>query len=109
MKESALKKKIRKDLPADAWKFSPVQTGMGVSGIPDILVCIPTVIKQEDVGKTFGLFVGIEAKVGYNKPNPRQLLQLREIDKAGGVALVVTGKDKQPYKTERIKNKPLTP
>lgn len=104
MKESTLKTKIRKDLPKGAWRYSPVQVGMGASGIPDIIACVPTVIKQEDVGKTFGLFVGIEAKVGYNKPTKLQRAQLRGIAKAGGMALVITGQDKKPYRTERIGN-----
>jgi len=103
MKESTLKTKIRKDLPAKAWRFSPVQMGMGASGVPDIIACVPTVIRQEDVGKTMGLFVGIEAKVGKNKPTKLQMIQLKGIAAAGGNALVITGQDRQPYKTEKIK------
>ena len=103
--ESDLKEDIKKDLPTGSWVFSPVQTGYGSGGIPDILSCIPTVIKQSDVGKTFGMFVGIEAKMGKNKPSALQQGQLEGIAAAGGSALVITGqKDKSiPYKIERVK------
>lgn len=102
MLESYLKTKIKKDLLEKAWYYSPVQMGRGASGIPDIIACMPTVIRQEDVGKTLGLFVGIEAKVGSNKPTPLQTRQLQEIAKAGGMALVITGQDKKPYVIDRV-------
>lgn len=101
--ETDLKKKIKKDLPPDTWNFSPVQMGMGKSGIPDILCCVPMIIKQADVGKTFGMFVGIEAKVRGNTPTPKQQLQLDEIAVASGVALVITGEKGKPYMIERIR------
>jgi hypothetical protein len=92
MKESDLKNKIKKRLDAQgAWSFAPVQFGMGASGIPDRIACVPTEIKQEDVGKTFGLFVGIEAKLKGNTPTPLQWKQLKGIARAGGMALVITG------------------
>ena len=102
--ESDLKKDIKEDLPIGSWQYAPVQTGYGAGGFPDIICCIPTVIKQEDVGKTMGLFVGIEAKMGSNKPSALQQEQLEGIAAAGGSALVITGqKDKSiPYKIERV-------
>ena len=103
--EAAVKKQIHKDLKAlGAWKFSPMQMGMGAGGIPDIICCKPVVITQEDVGKTFGLFVGIEAKIDYNKPTKLQMFQLKGIAAAGGMALVATGTTKKglEYKLERI-------
>ena len=101
--EASLKKTINKDLDKlGAWHYAPCQMGYGVAGIPDIIACRPTVIKKEDVGKTFGLFIGIEAKINYNKPTAKQMHQLKEIAKAHGMALVITGKKGQPYKTERI-------
>ena len=103
--EKDLKEDIKADLPAGSWNFAPVQTGMGRGGIPDIIACVPTVIKQEDVGKTFGMLVGIEAKMRGNKPSALQQEQLEGIAAAGGSALVITGqKDKKiPYRIERIK------
>ena len=101
--EASLKKKINKDLDKiDAWHYAPVQMGMGASGIPDIIACKSLKIKPSDVGKTFGLFVGIEAKVKGNKPTKLQMYQLKGIAKAGGQALVVTGERGKPYKIEKI-------
>jgi len=105
MKESDLKDKLRKKIRAKgAWCFSPVQMGYGASGIPDIVACVPYKIKSEDVGKTFGLFIGIEAKMGNNTPSPLQWDQLRGIKAAHGKALIVTGKNKKglPYKVEEV-------
>lgn len=102
--ETSLKKKIKKDCDAKGWwSFAPTQSGMGASGIPDRICCAPTTIKPEDVGKTMGLFVGIEAKVKGNRPTKLQQHQLEGIAAAGGVALVVTGEKGKPYTTERIK------
>lgn len=47
------------------------------SGTPDILACLD------------GRFIGIEAKAGSNKPTELQLHNLRRIDEAGGLALVI--------------------
>jgi Holliday junction resolvase len=47
------------------------------NGTPDILACLG------------GRFIGIEAKAGSNKPTDLQLQNLRRIDEAGGVALVI--------------------
>ena len=105
MKESDLKKKIKQDFDKmGAWSYAPVQHGMGANGIPDRIACVPTVIKQEDVGKTLGLFVGAEAKMKGNKPTKLQKVQLDGIAAAGGKALVITGEKGKPYKVEEIKN-----
>lgn len=101
--EADLKKTIKKDFDKKgAWSYAPVQHGMGANGIPDRIICMPTVIKQEDVGKTMGLFVGAEAKMKGNKPTKLQTVQLKGIAKAGGVALVITGEKGKPYKIERV-------
>ena len=101
--EASLKKKIKSDCDAMGWwSFAPVQQGMGASGIPDRIVCVPTVISPEDVGKTMGLFTGIEAKVKGNKPTALQMSQLKGIAAAGGMALVITGEKGRPYVVERI-------
>jgi Holliday junction resolvase len=60
-----------------AYYFHPVTGGFGRSGVPDIVVCYE------------GRFVGIECKAGKNKPTKLQELNLRQIENAGGIALVV--------------------
>jgi hypothetical protein len=50
---------------------------MGAMGIPDILACL------------HGRFIGIEAKAGTNTPTAIQLANLKKIDAAGGLALVI--------------------
>ena len=47
------------------------------NGTPDILACL------------HGRFIGIEAKSGTNKPTDLQTLNLKRIDDAGGLALVI--------------------
>jgi len=102
--ETDLKKKIKEDFDKKgAWSYAPVQTGYGVSGIPDRIICLPVVIKQEDVGKTFGMFVGMEAKVGKKLPTKLQQIQLDGIVAAHGVALVINGVKGKPYTVRRVK------
>jgi Holliday junction resolvase len=47
------------------------------NGTPDILACL------------HGRFIAIEAKAGKNKPTDLQTLNLKRIDEAGGLALVI--------------------
>ena len=105
MNEAAFKKKLKKQLPPNTWAFAPVQTGRGMGGVPDLLCCVPTLITQEDVGKTVGRFVAIEAKIHPNKTTPLQDYQLEGIAAASGKAMVITGYKgpKKPYKIEEIK------
>lgn len=60
-----------------AYRVMPVSNGMGAHGIPDFLVC------------HCGRFIGIEAKAGNNLPTGLQMSNLRRIEEAGGVALVI--------------------
>lgn len=74
-----------------AWWFMVVSNGMGRVGCPDFITCIPYTIKPEDVGRTVGLFAGIETKspgkVGNTTPNQdRELAAIRD---ARGLAVVV--------------------
>lgn len=76
--EGKVKKKVQQILKdRGAYYFSPVTGGFGRSGVPDIVVCF------------HGRFVGIECKAGNNKPTALQLKNLDDIEKAGGVALVI--------------------
>jgi Holliday junction resolvase len=76
--ETKVKNKVVAQLKAlGAYYFYPVTGGFGRSGVPDIVGCYQ------------GLFFGIECKAGGNKPTKLQDLNLRQIDMAGGIALVV--------------------
>ena len=76
--EKAVKNKVVAQLKTlGAYYFYPVTGGYGSSGVPDIVGCYE------------GLFFGIECKAGKNKPTKLQDLNLRQIDTAGGIALVV--------------------
>jgi Holliday junction resolvase len=76
--EGRVKAAAKKLLEAHgAYFFMPVSNGMGSHGIPDILACLN------------GRFIGIEAKAGKNKPTDLQTLNLKRIDEAGGLALVI--------------------
>lgn len=56
------------------------------SGIPDLLVCCN------------GYFVAIELKAPNGKPSDLQKYQIRQIKKAGGVALVLYPNDFEEFK-----------
>lgn len=83
MKESQLVQSIRKYLATLPncffWKEHGGQ--YGTAGIPDIIVCFN------------GRFVGLEAKVGSNKPTVLQAATIEQIRKAGGTAAVVRSVD----------------
>ena len=71
-------KKYLSSLPL-CWFYMPVQNGMGITGIPDILACIN------------GRFVGIETKAPgkLNTVTVNQAMQLDNIRKAAGFSIVV--------------------
>lgn len=56
------------------------------SGIPDMLVCCN------------GYFIGLELKAPKGKPPDLQIYNLREIDKAGGFAILLYPKDFDKFK-----------
>lgn len=78
--EGRVKAGVKKTLTSlGAWFYMPVQNGMGVVGIPDIIACID------------GRLVAIETKAPGKLSNvtPNQANQLNMILAAGGVALVI--------------------
>ena len=76
--EVLVKKKIHAALAAaGAYKVNYIGGMMATNGTPDILACVA------------GRFVGIEAKAGSNKPTALQIKALRDIEQAGGLALVI--------------------
>lgn len=80
--EAKVKKSVRQVLDRlGAYYVMPVTGGYGNQGAPDFLICFK------------GLFYGVECKAGKGKPTELQLLNMRNIIKAGGVALVVYESD----------------
>lgn len=76
--EAKVKKKVRALLEQHgAYYAMPVTGGYGASGVPDFLVC------------HHGRFIGIETKAGTNKPTALQLSNMKRIELAGGMTLVV--------------------
>jgi hypothetical protein len=76
-KVKAAVKKLLKE--RGIWYYMPVQNGMGVTGIPDLICCWD------------GQFLAIETKAPGKLANlsANQENRLREIDAAGGYAIVV--------------------
>jgi hypothetical protein len=76
--ESKVKLKVKKVLDElGAYHFSPMMTGYGHSGVPDIIVCYS------------GMFIGIECKSGKNVPTLLQESNMKRIRGAGGYTIVV--------------------
>lgn len=85
--EAKVKDKIKKIIKdAGGYYALPVMTGMAQNGTPDILACIK------------GTFLGIEAKAGRGKVTKIQVVQLRKIDAAQGLAVVVNEKNLDAFK-----------
>ena len=95
--EKAVKLKIQailKDL--GAYYVMPIGTGYGNAGVPDFLVCLN------------GYFIGIEAKAGKGKTTALQDKNLRQIEAAGGYALIVNEQNLPDLKAlllEQMKSK----
>jgi len=78
VKEKWVKAQVTKYLKSiGAYYFFPVASAYMSTGVPDIVACIQ------------GRFVGIECKVGNNKPTVLQLKNLEAIKHNEGVAMVV--------------------
>jgi len=76
--EGMVKKKVTKILKDHgAYYFTPVTGGFGQSGVPDIVACF------------HGQFIGIECKAGKNKPTALQQKNLDDIEKMGGISMVI--------------------
>ena len=76
--ETKVKRAVVKILDAhQAYHFFPATHGYGRSGVPDIVACYK------------GYFIGIECKAGKGVPTALQLRELRFIEEAGGISMVV--------------------
>jgi hypothetical protein len=60
-----------------AYYSSPLTGGFGNSGVPDILCCYK------------GWFIGIECKANGGKPTRLQQMHLDDIERQGGIALLI--------------------
>lgn len=79
--ERKVKKKVIEMLKArGAYYAMPVASGFGNAGVPDILACCN------------GRFVGIECKANGGKATALQLSNLKQIENAGGMALIIDEK-----------------
>lgn len=69
-----------------AWTVKVISANK--SGIPDIIACVPTVITQDMVGTTIGIFVGAEIKNpnGEGVTSPLQKRNIKQIINAGGLS-----------------------
>lgn len=84
MKEKDLRTKIKKALEAKGYFVAVIhQTGYGVIGLPDLVVCAD------------GLFIGIEVKLPgrESRLTERQSRILKAIEGAGGTAEMCTSVD----------------
>jgi hypothetical protein len=98
--EGRVKDEIKKFLrKLQAYFHMPVQNGMGAPAL-DFHTCIPIVITPAMVGKTIGVYVGIEAKAPGKQPTPRQTRTMSDIQDAGGIAICV---DQQNINEEMAK------
>jgi Holliday junction resolvase len=79
--EGKVKAKITKILKAHpgVYYFTPIASGYGLAGVPDIIACVK------------GKFLGIEVKADMKKnpPTALQAANLEKIKAAGGYALVL--------------------
>jgi len=76
--EAKVKKVVTKQLKElGAYYFYPATGGYGKSGVPDIVGCYK------------GCFFGFECKAGKNTATPLQEKNLKEINHAGGLDLIV--------------------
>ena len=78
MNEKNVKDKVKKLCKEyGAYYAMPVMKGMAQNGTPDLLICHR------------GLFIGCETKYKYGKPSALQIARLHEIQRAGGIAVVI--------------------
>jgi len=76
--ESKVKDAVKKLIKLHkAYYVMPIGGGYSVVGVPDFLICHK------------GRFIGVETKAGRNKPTAMQHKNLRDIELAGGVSLVI--------------------
>ena len=76
--EGAVKKQVKAILQnVKAYYTMPVTGGFGNARVPDFVVCYR------------GRFIGIETKAGENLLTALQMKHLEDIERAGGISLVI--------------------
>jgi hypothetical protein len=87
--EKQLQKKVIKVLNSlpHTWFFKVWGGGFQRSGIPDLICCIN------------GVFVSIELKGDNGRPTKLQELNIRNINEAGGIGLILYPADFKEFKT----------
>lgn len=97
-KEDKTKKAITKvinELWPVNFQLMVVPGGFGKNGIPDHMACVPVIITPDMVGKSYGMFVAVEAK----RPKPEgttkgiQHVRIAEIIAADGFCQITYGPD----------------
>jgi hypothetical protein len=84
--EGKAKEKIKRWLDINMpghWRVMPRGGPFGKAGCPDILIC------------WLGIFIAIEVKSDTGDPSALQIMNLKKIQAAGGVAALVRGYDVQ--------------
>ena len=78
-KESILQKRVRASInaifPKKAYTIKTHGDRYTAPGIPDILACV------------MGVFIGIECKMWRGRPSEAQIINLRDINRAGGIGV----------------------
>lgn len=87
--EKQFENKIKKFLDEKGCWFLKYWGGAAYtkSGIPDLLVCCN------------GHFLGVEVKASNGKPSPLQIHNLKKIDEAGGLGILLYPDDFDTFKT----------
>lgn len=79
--EGRVKAAVKRELDRyPHYREMPVPSGYGLSGV-DFVVCM------------YGLYIAIETKAPGKRPTNRQLARLRDIERCGGIALVIDSVD----------------
>lgn len=94
--EGKVKDEVKKVFKAQGiWSFMVVPHGYSMVGFPDFVACVPVTITKDMVGKTLGVFAGIETKapgkIKHTTENQRR--NLRAIGEHSGLAVVADRAD----------------
>ena len=94
--EGKVKDDVKKVFKAHGiWSFMVVPHGYSMVGFPDFVACVPLTITKDMVGKTLGVFAGVETKAPGKIKNTteNQRRNLRAISAHGGMAVVADRSD----------------
>ena len=92
------------DLWPDAFHLMVVPGGFGKNGIPDHLACVPVEITAEMVGKTYGMFLAVEAKTPVGSFKKIQAVRISEIIKAKGAGYIIYSPEEGKSLKQKLKD-----